>query len=104
MDCPMRSSERTTSSFTGLCKEGQAPEINLSARKRELGISRGSTVLYAMPCQPMECEISAWNVEVDDFFDGTTMGKDQSRCGNAREPARGHPSSLTQAGLHVSQI
>jgi hypothetical protein len=43
-------------------------------------------------------------VEVDDFFDGTTMGKDQSRCGNAREPARGHPSSLTQAGLHVSQI
>ena len=26
---------------------------------------------YAMPCQPMECEISAWNVELDDFFDGT---------------------------------
>jgi len=37
----------------------------------------------------MECEASAWNVEVDDFFGGTKMEKDQSRCGNAREPARG---------------
>jgi hypothetical protein len=34
IDCPMRSSKRDTSLFTGPREEGQAPEINLSVCKR----------------------------------------------------------------------